>query len=244
MYPYQESKERETILIKWLNEIQENTEALYLMGDIFDFWYEYKKVVPRGFVRFLGKLAEFSDRGIPVYFFTGNHDVWAFDYLHEEIGITVYNHHVEHMIRGKKFYLAHGDGLGPGDKAYLILKWAFHNRLLQWLFSRLHPNFALSLGHLWSKRSRISKGIYVDYKGTDKEWLILHAKEVLEMEHFDYFVFGHRHLPMEIALTPNSSFYCLGDWITHFTYAVFDGDRMQLKSFRGKENNFISKQLW
>lgn len=240
MHPPDESLKREKLLVEWLSKIKDSVESLYLMGDIFDFWYEYKKVAPRGFTRFLGKISEYHDDGIPVHFFTGNHDVWVYDYLPQETGIIVHRKPFTTEIGGKKFYLAHGDGLGPGDKAYHILKWAFTNKTLQWLFSRLHPNFAFWLGHSWSNKSRISKGVYADFKGKEKEWLILHSYKILEQEHYDYFIFGHRHIPVHILLKTNSEYICLGDWIVHYTYAVYDGSSVQLRSlFPEKETSII-----
>lgn len=242
MYPPEKSRERERLLVNWLDSVKDEMAELYLLGDIFDFWYEYKKVVPRGFTRFLGKLGELADKGVKIHFFVGNHDVWAFDYFEKELGATIYRKPLQREIMGKKFYLAHGDGLGPGDKFYLILKWAFHNKVLQWLFSRLHPNFSLMLGHSWSKRSRYSKGFYANFKGGKQEWLIIHAKEILKKEHFDYFIFGHRHLAVQLNLNEKTQYIVLGDWIYHFTYAEFDGEKLELKFFKKNEKAKIIKK--
>ena len=236
LYPYEESARREKILVNWLDDIKTDASHLFLVGDIFDYWYEFRKVVPRGFVRFLGKLAELSDSGIEIHFFTGNHDVWVFDYLPSEIGLTLHRHPFLTNILGKEFYIAHGDGLGPGDKSYLILKWAFTNKILQWLFSRIHPNFSVKLGHAWSKKSRFSKGIYADFKGKDKEWLILYAEEEIKRKNYFAFIFGHRHIPMDLTLSNGSKFICLGDWIISFTYATFDGNKLELKRYIKKAN--------
>jgi UDP-2,3-diacylglucosamine hydrolase len=228
LYPYDKSREREKKFVRWLNEISADAEALYLLGDVFDYWYEYKKVVPRGFVRTLAKLAEFSDLGIPVHFFTGNHDVWVFDYLPTETGVIVHREPLVANIRGKKFFLDHGDGLGPGDHWYKIMKRLFDNRFLQWMFSRLHPNGTIAFGHWWSKNSRYSKGIAEVYLGEDKEFQILFAKDYLQREAIDYFIFGHRHIPMDVQLSPESRLVNLGEWIFSCSYAVFDGTEVKL----------------
>ena len=239
LYPRERSAEREKILVNWLNTIKEDATELYLMGDIFDFWHEYKRVVPRGFTRFLGKIAELSDKGIILHFFTGNHDVWVYDYLVKEIGLTVYRKPVVREINGIRFFLAHGDGLGSGEFGYKILKSIFTNKILQWLFARLHPNFAVGFGLKWSKSSRYAKGIVAEpYKGDEKELQVVFAKEKIKTEHFDYFIFGHRHVPYDIKIAPSSHVINLGDWINNFTYGVFDGGQVELKSvYPEKEKN-------
>ena len=223
--------EREKRFVKWLDEIKDQAGCIFLLGDIFDYWYEYKKVVPRGFTRLLGKISEITDRGIPVHFFTGNHDIWVFDYLPQETGIILHKEAYITELLGKKFFLAHGDGLGPGDKNYKLLKKIFTSRMLQWLFSRLHPNFSIWFAHKWSRNSRKVQGTPDPYLGDDKEWLVLFAKEMLKKEHFDYFIFGHRHIPLHIPLNEKAEFMYLGDWISHFTYAVFDGEKLELKKY-------------
>ena len=220
---------REKLFVKWLDEIKHDAAEIYLVGDIFDFWYEYKRVVPRGFTRTLGKLAEITDSGIPIHFFTGNHDIWVFDYLPNETGVKLYREPLETELFGKSFYIAHGDGLGPGDNSYKLLKKVFTNKFLQWMFSRLHPNFALWLAHSWSNASRDAKGIQAEgFNGEESELLYKHAQQVLEYKHFDYFVFGHRHLMINKPVV-NSTFVNLGDWLYNFSYGVFDGDRFELK---------------
>ncbi len=227
-------REHEKIFVEWLDSIKESTSALYLMGDIFDFWYEYRHVVPRGFTRFLGKIAEFTDSGIPVHYFTGNHDIWVFDYLPKEIGVVIHREPVTIHFNNKKFYLAHGDGLGPYDKGYNRLKKIFTNKTLQWCFSRLHPNFAIGLANKWSRHSRLknensgSNG----FLGEDKEYLMLHAKDVLKQEHFDYFVFGHRHIDLHTTIGTNSEFIYLGDWVKYMSYGVWDGENFKLEYFK------------
>lgn len=230
LYPQEKSEIREKHFIQWLNDIKPTAAALFLVGDVFDFWYEYKKVVPRGFARFLGKLCEFIDAGIEVHFFTGNHDVWAFDYLPREIGVILHRDPYEVSINGKKFYIAHGDGLGPGDNSYKILKKIFTSKFMQFLFSKIHPNLAFGFGHWWSKHSRYSKGIFEEFLGTDREFLILYAKQLLRKKHYDYFIFGHRHIPMEIGLQADSKLVNLGEWIYAYTFAAFDGEGLEITS--------------
>ena len=226
------NREREMLFVRWLDSIGDDVEALFLLGDIFDFWYEYRKVVPRGFTRVLGRIADFTDRGIPVHFFTGNHDLWVFDYLPSETGITLHRKEWITEIKGKKFFLGHGDGLDPKDKGYLILKKIFMNKPLQWIFSRLHPNFAFFLAHRWSESSRLSK---IDQKEEFKvknENMYKFAQNFLEHEWADYFIFGHRHEMANVEIGENARFILLGDWITHFSYGIFDGETFNLKKFQ------------
>ena len=190
-----ESRKREKKLVCLLNEIKITASEIWFLGDIFDFWWEYKKVIPRGFTRFLAKIADFTDSGIPVHFYAGNHDIWMKNYLADEIGVQIHTKPVKIKLESKMFYLAHGDGLGPGDLKYKLLKKIFTNKFLQWSYSRVHPNFALALAHKWSHHSR-AKGTSVNYTGRDKEFLILHAETILKKQIFDYFVFGHRHIPI------------------------------------------------
>ena len=228
MHPAKESLVREKKVVDWLDSISQEASEIYLLGDIFDYWFEYKKVVPRGFTRFLGKIAELTDAGIKVNFFTGNHDVWVFDYLPSEIGVEVFRHPIVREYGGKKYYIGHGDGLGPGQAGYKLLKWLFTNKIAQWLYARLHPNFSIGFAHRWSKKSRYDKGVTTEWLGDDKEYLIVYARELLKKEHFDYFIFGHRHMPLEYDLNENSKFIYLGDWIENFSYAVIDGNTLSL----------------
>lgn len=222
-----ESLPRERRLVQWLDSIKHDAAEIYLVGDIFDFWFEYKRIVPKGFTRFLGKIAELTDSGIPVHFFTGNHDVWMYDYFPAEVGVEVHREPVMRTFNGKFFYIAHGDGLGPGDKGYKALKWLFTNRSLQWLFSRLHPNFSLWLGTSWSVSSRYSKSISHKFRG-EAELITRFARLELERRSIDYFVFGHWHSPVIYPLQPGSHLAVLGDWIVNFTYAVWDGEQLSL----------------
>lgn len=225
------NRERELLFSRWLDEIKDNVAELYLMGDIFDFWYEYKKVVPRGFSRVIGRIADLTDRGIPVHFFTGNHDVWVFDYLEEEAGVQVHHKETVKEIRGKKFFLAHGDGLNANDKGYLFLKKIFTNKVLQWLFSRLHPNFAFGLAHKWSASSRLSKTDNEPDFMVNKDGMYKFAVDFLKTTPVDYFVMGHRHQMALEKIEDNTTFILLGDWINYFSYGVFDGNTFELKKY-------------
>jgi UDP-2,3-diacylglucosamine hydrolase len=230
---HEKSLEREKLIVKWLDEIKLDAAEIYLMGDLFDFWFEYKHTVPKGFVRLLGKIAEIIDSGIPVTLFTGNHDMWMFDYLPQELGVTIYREPITREYNGKKFYLGHGDGLGPGDKGYKFIKKVFANPFCQWLFERLHPNFAIRMANYWSNKSRLSNGSEEEkFLGEENEWLAIYAKQILQKDHFDYFIFGHRHIPLNIKLNNNSTYINLGEWVNHNSYAVFDGNRLELKYFK------------
>jgi UDP-2,3-diacylglucosamine hydrolase len=226
------SRKREDKIVAWLNSIKHDAQILYLMGDVFDYWFEYKEVVPRGYVRLLGKLAELSDAGVEMHYFTGNHDMWVFDYLPKEIGLQVHRAPIQKEYNGKKFFLGHGDGLGPGDFGYKFIKKVFANKLSQWLFARVHPNTGIGLMKFFSRKSRIATGTSDDvYLGDDKEWLMIFSREVLKKDHYDYFIFGHRHMPLDKQLNDQSRYINLGEWINHFTYAVFDGQDLLLKKF-------------
>lgn len=227
-----DSRKREDKIVAWLNSISKDAQILYLMGDVFDYWFEYKEVVPRGYVRLLGKLAELSDAGVELHYFTGNHDMWVFDYLPKEIGLQIHRAPIQKEYNGKKFFLGHGDGLGPGDFGYKFIKKVFANKLAQWLFARVHPNTGIGLMKFFSRRSRIATGTSDDvYLGDDKEWLMIFSREVLQKEHYDYFIFGHRHMPLDKQLSDKSRYINLGEWINHFTYAEYDGAELSLKKF-------------
>lgn len=228
---YEKSLERELAIVRWLDMVEKDAAEIYLVGDVFDFWFEYKTVVPRGYVRLLGKLAQMTDKGLRIHFFTGNHDMWTFDYLEKEIGLTVHRAPITIQLQGKTFMIGHGDGLGPGDDGYKLLKKIFANPLCKWLFARLHPNFGTGLAMYLSRRSRIATG-HIDevFMGEDKEWLICYIKEVLKSQKVDYFIFGHRHLPINQTVE-NSQYVNLGDWIKYRTYAVYDGNTVELLTF-------------
>lgn len=223
---------REKKIVAFLDKIKHDAAEIFLLGDMFDFWYEYKKVVPKGHVRLLGKLAEISDSGIPLHFFVGNHDMWMKNYFQQELNMKVYFEPQQFIYNNKKFYIGHGDGLGPGDHGYKALKKIFRNPVCRFLFGLLHPSMGIAIANYFSRKSRAKTGSADEiFLGEDKEWLMIYSKELLEKEHFDYFIFGHRHLPLEHQLNNNSKYINLGDWIRNFTYAVFDGNNLQLKKW-------------
>lgn len=226
----EESLPREKKFVKWLDEIKNDAGVIFLLGDLFDFWFEYKTVVPKGFVRVLGKLAELRDSGIPIYFFVGNHDLWMDDYFQTEIDIPVFHTPQIFTINNKVLLIGHGDGLGPGDKGYKRMKKVFTNPFSKWLFRWLHPDIGVRLGQYLSVKNKLISGDDdVKFLGEENEWLVQYAKLKLQTKHYDYFVFGHRHLPMNIKLKENSSYINLGDWIQYFTYGEFQGDNLTLK---------------
>lgn len=235
---HDESLKREKLLVEWLTEIQEDAAEIFLMGDIFDFWYEYKTVVPKGYVRLLGTLAEITDNGIPIHLFRGNHDVWAFDYLNKEINIQLHRKPLIREFNNKRFYLAHGDGLGPGDNGYKMLKKVFECRLCQWLFRWLHPDIGARMALYFSRQSRLANILKEgknDRESRDyKDEMLYHyaMKMVDEGIDVDYMIFGHRHLPLNVPITENTRLILLGDWLTNFSYAVFDGSELRSEFFR------------
>lgn len=227
------SLEREKAVVAFLEQIRHDAGCIIIAGDIFDFWFEYKKAVPRGFTRLLGKLAELTDSGIPVEVFVGNHDMWMRDYFQQELNIPVHYEPKVYEWNGKRFYIAHGDGLGPGDHGFKFIKKIFRNPVCQWLFGWLHPNLGIGLANYFSRKSREKTGeADADFLGADKEWLIIYCKEVLVKAHYDYFIFGHRHYPIDFALNERSRYINLGDWIRNFTYASFDGQDIQLHHWK------------
>jgi UDP-2,3-diacylglucosamine hydrolase len=229
------SLKREKLVCRWLDTIKNDAAEVYLVGDIFDFWYEYKYTIPKGTVRLLGKVAELTDAGIPVHFFVGNHDLWMKDYFSEELGVEVHHAPITRTYHGKIFYIGHGDGLGPGDKWYKLLRGIFANRVCQWLFSRLHPNLAFYIAKKSSKRSRIITGDSDEkFLGNENEWLFQYSRQYLKTHKVDYFIFGHRHLPLDLDVDGRARYINLGEWINYNTYAVFDGGTLELKTF-GKD---------
>lgn len=227
---WEESRKREDKIIRWLTEIEKDAEEIYLVGDIFDFWFEYKRAIPKGFVRLQGKIASLCDKGIPVKIFIGNHDMWMFDYLPKELGVELFREPIQKSYNGKTFYIGHGDGLGPGDYGYKFIKKIFRNKICQWLFARLHPNFGIGIADYFSRSSRKKTKHEDQYLGDEKEYLVNYIKDLEKKEHYDYYVFGHRHLPIDMIIG-KSRYINLGDWIGFFTYAEFDGSEIQFKKF-------------
>lgn len=230
---YATSLEREKRICRWLDEIKEDAERIFLVGDIFDVWFEYKNVVPKGFVRLLGKLAELTDAGIPIEAFTGNHDLWMRGYFEQEIGVPVHHEPIRREYNGKKFLIGHGDGLGPGDHGYKLLKKVLRSPISQWLYRRIHPDSGVGMAGYFSRLGPKHTGDEKEtFQGPDKEWLVQYCLEVLQKEHFDYFIFGHRHLALEYPLPHNSLYVNLGDWIYYNSYGVFDGAHLALKYYQ------------
>lgn len=223
---------REKKFVRWLDSIKHDAAAIFLLGDLFDFWFEYKTVVPKGFVRVLGKLAEMADTGISIHFFVGNHDLWMLDYLEKEVGIKVHYQPKEFTFNDRLFFIGHGDGLGPEDKGYKRMKKIFINPFFQWCFRWLHPDLGMRLGHYLSVKNKLISGEEdAIFLGEDKEWLAQYAKRKYNEKARDYFVFGHRHIPLDIAINDQARYINLGDWITHFTYAEFSESTMALKKW-------------
>ncbi|WP_233885467.1 UDP-2,3-diacylglucosamine diphosphatase [Tenacibaculum piscium] len=233
---------REQKFLRWLNEVKQDAEAIFLLGDLFDFWFEYKTVIPKGFVRILGKLAEIKDSGIPIYFFVGNHDLWMVDYFEKELNIPVYHKPQVFNINGKTVFIGHGDGLGPHDKGYKRMKKVFTFPMFKFMFKWLHPDIGVRIGQYMSvKNKMISGDDDAKFLGNDKEWLVQYCKRKLETKHYDYFVFGHRHLPLEIDVSKKvseetseekSMYINTGDWVKYFTYAVFEHEKLSLKEYK------------
>jgi len=226
------SAPREKKFVAWLDDIKQDAAAIFLLGDLFDFWFEYKTVVPKGFTRTLGKLAEISDSGIPVYFFVGNHDLWMDDYFKTELNIPVFHQPEDFVFNNKTFFIGHGDGLGPADKGYKRMKKVFTNPFFKWLFRWVHPDVGMRIAQYLSVKNKLISGDDdAKFLGEENEWLAQYSQKKLEEKHRDFFIFGHRHLPLEIELNTTSKYINLGDWIGYYTYGVFDGDKMELKKY-------------
>jgi UDP-2,3-diacylglucosamine hydrolase len=225
----QTSLQRERRVVDFLQRAAPDAAGIFILGDMFDFWFEYRKVVPKGYVRLLGTLATLSDSGIPIHFFVGNHDMWMRDYFQLELGVHTHHQPLAATLGGKRFLIGHGDGLGPGDHGYKLLKKVFRNPLCRWAFGVIPPAIGIGLADHFSRRSRIATGTSEDrFLGEDREWLVAYCRDVLRTQRFDYFVFGHRHLPIDHRLDAGSRYVNLGDWLRYESYAVFDGNDLQL----------------
>jgi UDP-2,3-diacylglucosamine hydrolase len=223
---------REKKIVAWLESVKSQAHTIFLLGDIFDFWFEYRHAIPKGFIRLQGKLAELRDQGVPIVFFTGNHDMWMFDYFESELGIPVFRDPMLLSVGDQKLLIGHGDGLGPGDGTYKILKKIFSSRICQWLFARIHPNLGIAIANRWSRRSRISNNLKEEkFHGEEGEFLLVYCREMEKIQHHDFYVFGHRHLPLDIKINETSRYINLGEWVNFTTYAEYDGKNMQLKNF-------------
>ena len=230
------SEDREKLIVSWLDMVSKDAEAIYLVGDIFDFWFEYRSVIPKGFSRLQGKLAELRDQGLDIQFFTGNHDMWMFDYFPKEMGIPIHREPLERTWNGKSFLIGHGDGLGPGDHGYKFIKKVFANRWAQVLFSTLHPTLGIGLANFWSGKSRDNNREARHFLGKEDEWLVQYSERKIKETSYDYLVFGHRHLPIDHLLSNGHSRYInLGEWLHAQSYAVFDGEKMTVKFFKNPE---------
>ena len=230
--PHQRTQERR--LVRFLDSIKHKASAIYLLGDMFDFWNEYKYVVPKGYTRFLGKISELTDMGVEVHYFTGNHDSWTYGYLEKECGVILHTQPETVEIYDKIFFLAHGDGLGDPDAKFKFLRKMFHNRTCQKLLNFVHPWWGMQLGLNWAKHSRLKRadGKEAPFMGEDKEYLILFTKEYMKTHsNIDYFIFGHRHIELEMKMSRKTELVILGDWIWQFTYAVFDGEHMFIQQY-------------
>ncbi len=233
---YESSLKREKMLVDWLDKASKDATEIFLMGDVFDFWFEYKHVIPKGYVRLLGKIAEITDRGIPVHLFKGNHDIWAFNYLNKELNVQLHRKAVIREFDGKKLFLAHGDGLGPGDKGYKLLKKIFEFKPNQFLFRWLHPDIGSAMGLYWSRRSRLANiskdGKQEETRKPEKEMLFKYAEyKAKQLPDIDYFIFGHRHVPTQIKVSEKAEIIVLGDWVTHFSYGIFEDGKMRLEYY-------------
>lgn len=236
-----DSVSREKLIIAWLDEVKSDMKALYLLGDVFDFWFDYKKVVPRGFIRILGKLAELKDRGVEIYYFTGNHDLWMFDYLQKELEIPIYHDPIEITIQNKNLLIGHGDGLGPGDHGYKRLKKLFSNPMAQKLFRWIHPDVGIGLANYFSSKSRESQDAVQDFLGADKEWLIQYSEKKVKQKEYDYLIFGHRHLPIDYTLSNGKSRYInLGDWLQFQSYATLIDGELKLRFYKNEHGKIYS----
>lgn len=229
-----QSRERENIIIRWLNQVQADAHTIFLLGDIFDFWFEYKYVVPKGFIRLLGKLASLQDNGTKIILFTGNHDMWMFDYLQHELDVPIVRNPVSIRINEQDLHVGHGDGLGSGDRQFKMLKKVFTSRLSQKLFAAVHPRWGMGLAHFWSQHSRRKNATKDEsFKGKEYEWIYEYCEDLEKRYHHDYYIFGHRHLPLDIPINENSRYFNIGEWIQAKTYGVHDGQQFTLSHFEG-----------
>ena len=225
---------QERRLVRFLDSIKEKAAAVYLLGDMFDFWFEYRYAVPKGYTRFLGKLSELTDMGVEVHYFIGNHDIWTFGYLEKECGVILHKKPITTEIYGKIFFLAHGDGLGDPNPKFRFIKSVFHSPLCQRAFASLHPRWGIWFGQTWAKHSRLKRqgGEEPPYMGDDKEYLVLYTKRYIQYHsNVDYFIYGHRHIEVDLQLTRKARLLVLGDWITQFSYVVFDGEHLFMSQY-------------
>lgn len=237
------SADREKQIVRWLDQIQHDAYEIYLVGDVFDFWFEYRKVVPKGYVRLFGKLAELRDKGIPIFFFIGNHDMWMFRYFEDEFGIPILRQPITKEINGKTFFIGHGDGLGPGDTGYKLIKKVFANPICQFLFGMVNPTIGITLADFWSQKSRSVSPAELQWLGEKNEWLLTYCQKKLDQVDADYFIFGHRHLPIDYTLKNGRSRYInIGEWMFACSYAVFDGEDVKIHFFENEDGKVFSNE--
>jgi UDP-2,3-diacylglucosamine hydrolase len=230
------SRVREKWILSWLQNIQSDAEVLYLLGDVFDFWFEYSKVVPKGYVRLMGSLAEMRDNGLPIYFFTGNHDMWIFRYFEDELGIPTFRSPQILTLQGTECMIGHGDGLGPGDHGYKLLKKVFANPACQWLFERIHPNLGIRIAEYWSGKSRYANQYLDVYTQKEAEWLYQYCESVLSETNCQYYIFGHRHIPIDLQLSNGKSRYInTGEWMYSRSYAFMENGHLELAFFENED---------
>lgn len=228
----QTSASREAKIVRWLKEISKDAEIVYLIGDIFDYWFEYKHVIPKGHIKLISQLSQMRDQGIEIVFFTGNHDMWMFDYFTHELGIKIFTDPQNVQLQGRNIEIAHGDGLGPGDHTYKWVKKIFSNRICQWLFARIHPNTGIALMKYISGSSNREYGHDNEVKNIENEWLISYCENHPERDKIDFFIFGHRHIAMDYTLSNDKTRYInTGDWLEYFSYAVLENGELTLKYF-------------
>ncbi|PWJ44991.1 UDP-2,3-diacylglucosamine diphosphatase [Sediminitomix flava] len=230
---FEESRKREDLIVEWLEEVRKDAAHIFLIGDIFDFWFEFKTVIPKGFIRFQGKLAEITDSGIPVTIFTGNHDMWLFDYFPTELGVQLLREPTDFKIGNHQFHIGHGDGLGPGDYTYKILKKIFANKICQWLFGFLHPNIGIGIATAWSQSSR-KKNHFKDegFVAKEREWIWTYCTEEEAKKHHDFYVFGHRHLPLDLEVNESAKYLNTGAWFSDNSFGVYDGTDLHLEFYK------------
>lgn len=237
---HQDPREVELKLVRWLDQIKADAQSVWLLGDMFDYWYEYKYVVPKGHVRFLGKLAELADSGIEIHLFIGNHDIWMFDYLPQEIGAIIHREPLTIDLWGKRFFLGHGDEVDYRSRAFRLIRWVFRNRFCQWLYAAIHPRWTFGFALGWSLNSRkkgLQKYPVYEFQGEDNEYMISFARDYLKTNpSINFFIFGHRHLLLDFPLNKTARLIITGDWMTIFSYVEWDGETLAIKRFEEQAN--------
>ncbi|WP_106832292.1 UDP-2,3-diacylglucosamine diphosphatase [Parabacteroides pacaensis] len=226
-------------LVRWLDFIKQNASAIYFLGDMFDYWFEYKYVVPKGFIRFLGKVAELADSGIEIHFFIGNHDIWMFDYLPKETGAIIHREPLTIDLLGKRFFLGHGDEVDDRSLSFRFIRALFRNKFCQWLYAGIHPRWTMGFAYAWSlhsRRSGLQQKEKDKYEGEDAEYLVSFAKDYLKTHpDINFFIFGHRHIMLDLMLTRSSRLLIAGDWMKLFSYIEWDGETLILEQFEIEE---------